>query len=159
MNRPCEVCGVRWANGSRPCRRCQAAIDGRPIRAPRRDWTMGELARLRTLRARGQTFAQCAAALNRSRGAIETACIRYAVEWVPPPGRRGRGELMRSVARLVRRGNNDAEIADVLGVSRDVVRKARGRCGLPPAVNWNKVAKLREAARRSLQGTEVNQCQ
>lgn len=149
MKRTCGVCGVRWAKGAQPCRRCQAARDGVAIRAPYRDWTMGELARLRELCASGTPLRTCAAMLGRTRRAISGTCRRHAIVWVPPPGQRARGELKRAVARLVRRGNNDAEIADALGVLRCVVWQARKRCGLPSAVNWSKVAKLRSEAIRA----------
>ncbi len=84
-------------------------------------WTVGEVERLRLLRASGLSNAACGRELGRSVGSVSGQVQRLVVvKRKRPVTYRARGELMREVERL-RKRVGVSEMCDILGVRRSTI--------------------------------------
>jgi hypothetical protein len=94
----------------------------------RRPWDMGEVLRLRRMRAIGVSYQDCASALDRSVGSIRATARRFGLA----RKYRHRWQFEDDIRRLHAGGLSDYAIAAELGLRRTRIQKWRVALGLAP---------------------------
>lgn len=115
-----------------------------------RPWTAKELQTAAALYRSGLTHAEAGERIGRSKVSVARA-LSYA--GVYRHHRRFLPEYESRLRRLHKRGHSDQEIADALGLRREIVRQWRNRLSLP--VNPQTAEKHRRRYRRFLKNQEA----